>query len=348
MTRLPLETFLQRAGERPIALARLAGVFANMERHAEARELACKALKAAPQDPEVRSLASGLLGAGVPAWHFSIVRDAARNAAYEAALQRAVRPDSHVLEIGTGTGILAMMAARAGAARVTTCEAMPAVAEAAREIVSLNGFDDRVGVIAKRSTELDPADDMGGRADMLVSEIVSNNLLGQNILPVVAHAVQALLKPGARIIPARGIVRVALANDPRIDRRRMDVIDGFDLSPFNRLADLCYPQKRGDPELRLLSAPADLFDFDFQGGGPFAPGTAKTVLTSAGGPVNAIAQWIALRMDETGWYENDPRPGATSAWSVMMWPLATARDIAAGERVTVSGSHDCRTLRLWA
>ena len=42
--------------------------------------------------------------------------------AYDAALRRAIRPGCRVLEIGTGSGLLAMMAARAGAAQVVTCE----------------------------------------------------------------------------------------------------------------------------------------------------------------------------------------------------------------------------------
>jgi type II protein arginine methyltransferase len=99
----------------------------------------------------------------VPKWHFNIVRDDARNAAYEAAIVRAVRPDARILDIGAGTGLLAMMAARAGAKDVITCEMNPAVADAAADIVARNGHADRVRVVPKRSTELDVAADMGER-----------------------------------------------------------------------------------------------------------------------------------------------------------------------------------------
>ena len=118
---------------------------------------------------------------GVPQWHFAIVRDAARNAAYEEALKRVVTPQTRVLEIGTGSGILAMMAARAGARYVITCEMVPAVAEAAQEIVALNGLSERVRVVAKKSHDLDAERDIGGRADVLVSEIVDNKLLGEGV-----------------------------------------------------------------------------------------------------------------------------------------------------------------------
>jgi protein arginine N-methyltransferase 7 len=345
---LPLDALIARAAENPLALARLAGVLFNMGEDARASEIALQALRSAPDNAEIRHLVSGILNQGVPRWHFNLVRDAARNAAYEAALGRVVTGQTRVLEIGAGSGILAMMAARAGAKHVVTCETVPAIAEAAREIVALNGFADRVHVVAKKSYDLDPGADMGGRADVLVSEIISNTMVGEDALPVTEHAVRVLLKPGARIIPARGLVRVALAYDAKFHLARMDTIDGFDLSPFNRLAGASYRVPRGDARLTLLSAPVDLFDFDFQSGGPFPAATVATKVTSKGGRANGLAQWIALQMDENGWYENNPLLGTSSAWAVMFWPFLAPRDCPRGTTVEVSGSHDSDQLRIWA
>ncbi|MEL7220183.1 MAG: 50S ribosomal protein L11 methyltransferase [Bacteroidota bacterium] len=44
------------------------------------------------------------------------------------------------MDIGTGSGLLAMMAARAGAQEVVACEMNPLLAEAASQIVEQNGF----------------------------------------------------------------------------------------------------------------------------------------------------------------------------------------------------------------
>ncbi len=61
------------------------------------------------------------------------------------------------------------------------------------------------------------------------------------------------------------------------------------------------------------------FDFDFQSGGPYPASDATAVLTSEGGQANGIVQWIALQMDEEGWYENAPdRGGAFSAWDTVL------------------------------
>ena len=348
MVTLPLDTFIERASDNPLGLAHLAALFRNMGDATRAREIALKALKAAPEDAKIGSLVSGVLSKDVPQWHFGIVRDEARNAAYEAALQRAVTAQTKVLEVGTGTGILAMMAARAGAQNVIACETVPAIADAAREIIALNGFSDRVRVVAKKSQDLEIDADLGGRADVFVSEIISNRLLGEDVLPVTEHAASMLLKPGAKIIPARGIIRVALAYDIELYRERMGMIEGFDLSPFNRLAANSYRVGRGDRRLTLISAAADLFQFDFQSGGPFPSATTSKPLTSTGGRANGIAQWIALQMDEEGWYENNPIPSASSAWAIIFWPFKTPRDCPAGTTVIVFGNHDRHTVRIWA
>jgi hypothetical protein len=97
-----------------------------------------------------------------------------------------------------------------------------------------------------------------------------------------------------------------------------------------------------------MSAPADLFDFDFQSGGPFPPARTAITLVSNGGEVNGIAQWIALKLDEEGWYENDPGRGVLSSWPVMLWPLVAARNCPEGTAVTVRGNHDRLALRIWA
>jgi type II protein arginine methyltransferase len=241
----------------------------------------------------------------VPQWHFSLVHDHGRYAAYDEALRRAVTPTSRVLEIGAGTGLLAMMAARAGAAAVVTCEVVPAIAEKATEIVAHNGYADRVRVVAKHSDRLDAEADVGGRADILVSEIISNNFLSEGVLPAHERAVRDLLKPGGRVIPARGKVRVALAHYSG-ETRSLTQIAGFDLSAFSALA---RPIRRilvGDGQLTLRSDPADLFVFDLASGRYCAPAQASFSCRSAGGEVNGIVQWIALELDEVTHYENRP------------------------------------------
>ena len=200
------------AEKNPANLARLANILMSNDREARAVELARRALVLAPDDGEVKSIAGAVLRRLVPGWHFSIVRDEARNRAYDEALRRNVRPGMQVLEIGAGSGLLAMMAARAGAAEVTSCEANGAVAATAAEIVEANGFADRVTIVAKHSRDLEVGRDLDRPADLLVSEIVSNDILGQDVLGCMENVLGRLTRAGACIIPSHGAIRVALAH----------------------------------------------------------------------------------------------------------------------------------------
>jgi len=338
-----IQTDTPMARHAPLDLVRMARGLLALGKEAPARDLARRALAAAPEDPHVRTLAAEVLSRGVPPWHFSIIHDEARNAAYDAALRRAVNPDMTVLEIGAGSGILSMMAARAGARRVIACEANAALAEVARENVARNGYADRVEVIAKLSTDLDVAADLGGRADLLVSEIISNIIVGQQVFPVMAHAAAELLTPDAPMIPAGASARVALARAPKLRPRQEIVAAGFDLSALGRLAKAQLPFPVGDKDLILAGPAADLFAFDFRTA-PTA-GEASIVL-EAEDPANCVAQWLELRMDSAGRYENRPAPGAKSCWSVIVWPLGA--EMGPGDRLTVRGAYEADALQIWA
>ena len=80
--------------------------------------------------------------AGLP-YHASLLGDPHRMAAYERAIRAVVKPGAIVLDVGTGTGVLAMMAARCGARRVHAVESMP-IERAARALVAANGLSERV------------------------------------------------------------------------------------------------------------------------------------------------------------------------------------------------------------
>jgi type III protein arginine methyltransferase len=176
-----VDALVAQAEGSPLAQAHLARILANRRLKRAAYALAVKASAAAPNDPVIRRVAAEVYGLCVPAWHFPIVHDDARNAAYESAIKRAVRPGMRVLEIGTGSGLFAMMAARAGASEVIACESNAPVADAATAIIAKNGFAHRVRIIAKKSTALHAGADLGGKADLLICEIMTNNLIDDRL-----------------------------------------------------------------------------------------------------------------------------------------------------------------------
>ena len=77
--------------------------------------------------------------------HESMLQDDVRCRAFRDALREVVTPDSVVLDIGAGTGILSIFAAQAGARQVYAVERSP-VAQCARQIIADNGLSDRIEV----------------------------------------------------------------------------------------------------------------------------------------------------------------------------------------------------------
>ncbi|CAM9481407.1 unnamed protein product, partial [Hapterophycus canaliculatus] len=145
----------------------------------------------------------------------SMLNDVSRNTKYEMAITSAVQEFTRengrppvVLDIGTGTGLLSMLAVRAGAAEVYGCELYQPLAEIARNVTSLNCGDKikaspylrsltlrTLRVIAKKSTDLSVGDgqDLAQRADMCINEIYDSALLGEGCLPALRHALANLL-----------------------------------------------------------------------------------------------------------------------------------------------------------
>lgn len=340
------DALIADAASDPLALARLADRLAVHDERQKARDLCARALALAPDEPEIVVIAAELMSEAVPAWHGTIINDRARNEAFEEALRHAIKPGMRVLEVGAGTGLLAMMAARAGAAEVITCESNPLIAERARAIVAQNGHADRITVIAKHSNELRIGQDLSGPADVFVSEIISDTLLGEYMLPVVEDVVPRLLKPGAAVIPYRGAIRIALGYYGGADLMRMTEVEGFDLSGFNRLLSPGYALPIEDSLLTLSSAAAELFGFDFASGGPFPDRRAEMSLR-ARERANGVVQWIRIRTDEHSHYENVPRSGEGSSWGAGFHPFPAGRIVEPGEDVVVQGSHGQTTLRIW-
>ena len=128
--------------------------------------------------------------------HIRMLDDRARTASYQRAIRETVTGDDVVVDIGTGTGVLAITAAQAGAKHVYAVEG-GGLGRLAERAFAANGLKDRITLIEGRSTHLD----LPERADVMVSEIIGNDPLDEGILETTADAVKRLLKPGARLIP---------------------------------------------------------------------------------------------------------------------------------------------------
>ena len=110
------------------------------------------------------------------------------------ALDELTAGGERVLDIGTGSGILAIAALKLGAASAEGVDIDPVAVRTACENAALNGVADRfVGL------EGDLSDKASGRYDIITANIVANAIIAR------APAVPALLAAGGRFI-ASGII----------------------------------------------------------------------------------------------------------------------------------------------
>ena len=130
--------------------------------------------------------------------HIRMLNDRARTQAYRAAIQQTVTEADIVVDIGTGTGILAATAAAAGARHVYAIE-RTRMAGLARQFFEANALGSRITVIENESLHVD----LPEKADILVSELLGNDPLAEGIRSTTIDAVKRLLKPDARLLPER-------------------------------------------------------------------------------------------------------------------------------------------------
>lgn len=142
----------------------------------------------------------------VASWHWPMVHDWERNDKYNDAITRAIASfttNVTVVDVGAGIGLLAVMAANAGAARVVALEHQPAIAALATKVAAANGYAETISVVV--GDALDIVDGFGDDRDMdpvvVVHELFASAMLCEychSVIPVVRDAVKA-----SRVIPAR-------------------------------------------------------------------------------------------------------------------------------------------------
>lgn len=293
------------------------------------------------------SAVRAILSHKIPRWHGAMLHESARNDAFASAIAHAVRPDTRVLDIGAGSGLLAMMAARAGAAEVIACEAHKALARTAEGIVAANGLAGVVRVIGRNSRELEADADLGGRIDLVISETFSNDLVSEGALGTLRHAMQALAQPGARVIPRKASIRVAFGRYDGDAVRPVADVHGFDLSRFDRHRAARFGVEIGDPRLGLCSPVTDLFAFDFEAGDWQLDEEVELELAAGALAPNGVVQWIKLQLDEESGYENAPGPGRSSHWAALFTPFEAGVKVGPGGTVRIHGRHGEDDLRIW-
>jgi predicted RNA methylase len=321
----------------------LGNVYRDFGRHDEAEKHYNRALEINPQDRGALRNLRRLLKAKIPYWHFEMLADVKRNEAYQKAIEKVVSKDSIVLDIGTGSGLLAMMAARAGSENVIACEMHPRLAQTAQEIISLNGYKDVVKVVAEKSTRLKVDQDLPSKANIIISEILDVGVLGEGVLPTIRHALQNLATKDVKLIPAKVNIYGQLIEIPsRSIVNPVKEISGFNLSPFEqyRIPDEYIRITLKAEKYRILSPVTKIIDFDFYNLPQAFPDDQERQLSidfkiNKSGSVQALVFWFDLYLDEEI-VVSSRVDGELEHWGQALFCFTNPKNVSEGDSMTIS------------
>ena len=273
----------------------------------------------------------------VPRWHYAMLNDNGRNDAFAKAIQNLDLAGRDVLDIGAGSGVLSVIAARAGAARVFACEAIRPIAAVAQIVIDRHQLSGIVSVLPKYSFDVKIGTDMPRRADILVTETVDCGLVGEGLLRIVQHARDNLLKPDAIILPRRVTIHAALLESNAVhELNYVSQAVGVDVSPFNCFSTLGYfPVRLETWPHRLLGESREVFSFDLAYDKLQDRNTVIHLPVAGRGTAHGVVMWFTLELAPGLEVSNRPAAGP-SHWMQAVQCFERPIPLQAGDEVALS------------
>ncbi len=263
-----------------------------------------------------------------------MLADGTRMRRYRAAIEAVVRPGQVVADLGTGTGVLAMMAARAGAARVYAVENRPRVAWLARRVVQANGLAGQVRVLEADAREVQ----LDEPVDVIVNELIGDFGTDELIHECVTAFAARNLKPGGRVLPERlrtWLVPAQYGDEFRgVWRRDFHGLDLRGAIDFPCRPEAVLHPLRERP--RELAAPAPVEDLAYPEDLSPRPERFELAFTVArAGTLQGFA----------GYFEAELAPGIGLGtypcypgchWNNWHWPVSPPLEVAPGQRIAAT------------
>ena len=273
-----------------------------------------------------------------PIEHARMLHDERRTNDYLAALRAAVRPDEVVLDIGTGSGVLALAAARAGARCVYAVEASD-IAEVAERVFAANGAGDQVTVLPGWSRVIK----LPEPADLLVAEVIGNEPLEEEILETMLDARLRLLKPGARLIPhaLTLLVRPLMIPEAEVRQRtfgisaveRWRALYNLDFTPLLEAAIRGPTHTITEGEVVAtwppVGPPVELVKLDLTTFDKPSVHASVDLVVEPPGQVNGVALTFRAELYEGISHTLDPWKWPTSSWATSVWVVPDPIEVTA-------------------
>ena len=262
-----------------------------------------------------------------------MITDSVRMDAYARALRRAVKPGAVVLDIGTGTGIFALLACRMGARRVYAIEPGNAI-DVAREIALANGCGDSIEFIQGLSTEATLAE----RADVIVSDLRGVLPFSDGHFSSIADARRRFLAEGGTLIPQSDALWATCIEAPElhagIARPWSDNPFGLDMRAALKLVTNQWSRVSVKAE-QVLAAPVRLGAIDYASVESAAFASTVTARVNRDGTGHGICAWFDATLADGITFSNAPgAPDLIYGKGFFPWPEPVA--LQAGDAITMA------------
>ena len=270
--------------------------------------------------------------------HFGYLSDRVKVERYRQAIDKLVRPGNVVLDLGCGSGLLGLMALRAGAHKVFFVDEGPVI-EVARRTVTEMGFGKQAAFLQANAFELELPEPV----DVVLCDHVGYFGFDYGILALLADARTRFLKPTGIVVPQSIEIRLAPVESPACRGLVGQWRDGSVPGDFAWLAEAAANTKHA-VRLRsndLLAEPATLATLELgTDAAPFLSWTAE-FHCSRDGMLDGVAGWFDCRLCDGLNMTNSPLAGEALDRPQAFLPLATPVSVSAGERVraTVMTRH---------
>ncbi|EJT52753.1 protein arginine n-methyltransferase [Trichosporon asahii var. asahii CBS 2479] len=169
--------------------------------------------------------------------HEEMLKDQVRTLSYRNAIiqNKHLFKDKVVLDVGCGTGILSMFAAKAGAKQVIGID-MSNILDTAQKIIDANGFTDKITLLKGKLEDVElPVK----QVDIIISEWMGYFLLYESMLDTVLLARDKYLAPDGLLFPDEATIYLAAIEDQDYKEEKINFWDdvyGFDYSCIKEIA----------------------------------------------------------------------------------------------------------------
>ncbi len=259
-----------------------------------------------------------------------MLTDASRMDAYTSALRQTVKPDSVVMDLGSGPGVFALLACKLGARRVYAVEPEGVIA-VARELAAANGYADRIEFFENISTEIEVPEP----ADIIVSDLRGVLPWFQQHIPSIQDARKRLLARDGVLIPRRDILWAAVVEAPsqyeELVRPWQENDFDLDLSAGTRYVTNTWRKERLTPE-QLLTEPVCLTTIDYCEVDCADMRTEISLRAARKATAHGFAVWFDSELIDGVGFSNHPNAPET-IYGNGLFPFLQPVELAEGDRI---------------